>query len=190
RVQGAPAGGGANANVTTGLTNNGTIELTDVSGSYGAVLTVTGGSLTNAGGASPGVIAIQQGANGGRTIHAVLDNPGTLNVGSTQGLTLNRASTQHLNSGTINVTTGDLQVSQSGTSPSLTNTGTIAVGAGRTFTISGGTFTVSGGGALTGSGTLSVQNATWNTTPSFSNAVMTLAVSGSTINGPGTITNA
>src|ERR1041385_3941375 len=52
RVQGNSTFGGGALTVTTGFTNTATIELTDIVSSYGASLTVTTGTLTNAPGAT------------------------------------------------------------------------------------------------------------------------------------------
>src|SRR5258708_14765731 len=63
--------------VLHGLTNTGTIELTDTISSYGAQLTVTSGTLVNAVG---GTITTALGAGGTRTISAALNNQGPLNL--------------------------------------------------------------------------------------------------------------
>ncbi|HEX7335982.1 MAG TPA: hypothetical protein VF252_02140 [Gemmatimonadales bacterium] len=149
--------GGALLTLASGFTNNGLLELT-ATVSNGCALTVNG-TLTNAApisGASGGTITVS-GVAGGRTITAQLDNQGTFNVGLP--LTINRGSADHTNSGTINVTGGDLTVTQSGTTPSFTNTGTINVGPlevpspPRTMRISSGPVTNGLGGLVQGGGT-------------------------------------
>ena len=184
RVQGSPSGF-ASLTVTSGLTNNGLIEITEVAGAYGSQLTVSG-TLTNAVGAT---ITSLVGAGGARTLSAELNNQGTLTVSGAQGLTLSRASAASVNSGTIDVTGGSLTITQSGTTPSLTNTGTLNIAATRTLGISGGVFDQNAG-TLTGTGTLSLASLTWNLTPSFTNAPTSLGLSAVTVNGPGTLTNA
>src|SRR5262249_33084923 len=73
-------------------------------------------------------------------------------------------------------------------SPNFSTTGTIDLGA-RTLTISGGSFNFDAG-SVTGAGTLSLSGTTATFTPDFSNATTTLTVNNSTVNGPGTLTNA
>ncbi len=146
------------------------------------------------------------GTGGVRTLTAALDNQGTVTVH--QGLTLNRSDAQHTNTGLVDLTTGDLTVSQTGTAPSFTNTGTMTVGLGRTLAVTGGTFglgstgTLNGGGAMTLSGVnanfltgftlgaLTAANSTVGFSAALSTASTALAVNNSTINGPGTVTNA
>ncbi len=137
RISGNGSNGTATLTVANGFTNNGTIELTNTTISWGATLNVTAGTLTNAPGRS---IATLAGAGGGtRTLGLVLDNQGTLDIGLAS--TLAKASAQHTNSGSINVTGGDLAVTQSGTTPSFTNSGTITIAATRSLTPSAGAFT-------------------------------------------------
>src|SRR5207247_1762028 len=59
----------------------------------------------------------------------------------------------------------------------------------RTFSVSGGTLNQQAG-SIGGTGTLSFFQATANLTTDFSNTLTTLLVSSSTVNGPGTLTNA
>ena len=63
---------------------------------------------------------------------------------------MNQDSADHINSGTISLTEGDLTVSQSGTTATFSTSGTIAIGADRTFALSGGALTNFSGGVLTG----------------------------------------
>jgi RHS repeat-associated protein len=128
--------------VASGFSNQGVIELTS-SGGFSSQLTVSSGTLTNAPGASIRVLT-----TGTRTLTAQLDNQGTLDLQN--ALTINKSSADHSNSGTINITGGNLTVSQSGTTPSFTNTGVIDVAVDRTFTISAGGLTNNGSGILTG----------------------------------------
>ncbi|HEX9692439.1 MAG TPA: Ig-like domain-containing protein, partial [Gemmatimonadales bacterium] len=87
-------------------------------------------------------------------------NQGTLTVA--HPLTLGKASADHLNSGTLELTSGNFTLTQSGTTPTFTTTGTITIGTGRTFTVSGGTFTNDGAGVLQGAGTLNVSGTTFS----------------------------
>ena len=78
--------------VLNGFTNVGLIELTDITAAYGATLAVTGGTLTNAAGAT---ITSLVGANGTRTITVpLLVNQGTVTIGGVSAAgTLNLSGT-------------------------------------------------------------------------------------------------
>ena len=158
RVQGLNAGGGeATLNVANSFTNNGRVELLASGRSSTLNVTGTGSTLTNEG-------VIQTGGTDTTVLGAQLVNHGTLDV--SQPLNLSRPSAAHSNSGTINVTGGDLTVTQSGTAPRFTNStlGTFTIASGRTLNISGGTFGNFSGNTLTGgiyniSGTLKFDGA-------------------------------
>jgi hypothetical protein len=183
RVEGA--GGSSSLTVANGFTNNGTIEMTSSGAAYAATLNVTAGTLTNASGGS---ITVLPGNGGARTLGAQLDNQGTITVGAT--LTINKASADDLNSGTINVSGGNLTVTQSSATPSFTTTGTITIGATYTLTISGGAFDFNGG-SISGAGSLALtNNVTWGLGADFTNTLGSISVSGGTVNGTGTLTNA
>src|SRR5262249_7743052 len=167
--------------VSQGFTNFGLIELTCVNAATQARLDVTSGTLVNAGG---GTIRSSVAAGGDRQLNAALDNQGTLTVAQT--LSMNSSQAVDSNSGTITLTSGDLSINSS---PNFSTTGAIDIGGGRTFTISGGTFNFDAG-SVTGSGTLALSSTTATFTPDFSNATTTLTVNSSTVNGPGTLTNA
>lgn len=189
--------------LSNGFTNNGTIELTCTSGAWASTLAVTTGTLTNAAG---GKIAVQTGAAGGRNINAQLDNQGTMNID--QPLTIAQSSAKHVNTGTITAN-ADLTISQSGTTPSFAQkAGSITIASGKTLTVSNGTFDLTGGtvmgpgsfkqssgtfnytsGLLDSLALLTINLATANLTPALSNPVTDLAISFSTINGPGILTN-
>jgi hypothetical protein len=185
RAQGNSTDGASNLIVASGFTNNGTIELTSTGGTANATFAVTTGTLTNAVGAN---ITFTAGAGGTRAVGAQVANAGTINVNTAASFA--KGSAAHTNSGTINVSGGNFTIFQTGTTPSFTNTGTLNLSsASFAFTISAGTFNQNAG-SITGPGVLNLSNATANFQTSFSNATTSLAVAGSTINGPGTITNA
>jgi hypothetical protein len=206
RIQGSSAAGVGRLTVTNGFTNNGVIELTDIDSSWGAELAVTNGTLTNAVGAE---IRTLVGANGSGTLSLQLDNHGTVSIA--RPTTLSRASADHVNSGTIQISGGSLSVSQSGTTPSFVNNGTVncaggnatfsggtvtnasalSVGAGRTLLFnSGAVFNQNAGTLTTTGGTLSFSGATGNFATDYSNAGSSLLLSNATLNGPAMITNA
>src|SRR5439155_9237755 len=74
RVQGDAANGAANVVFPGGFTNGGTLELTSFLAANSATITVNGGTLTNAAGATFSVLA---GAGGSRSV--VLNNTGSFN---------------------------------------------------------------------------------------------------------------
>lgn len=194
--------GAATLTIANGFTNQGAIQLTSTGGGYTPSLVVTNGTLTNAPGAS---ITSMVGAGGPRNLNAALSNQGVLTLAAQ--LTLDKASAHHANSGTIDVTGGDLTVTQSGVSPSFVNTGTVNVPASRTFTISSGTFVQQPSGVIAGAGAMTINGVTAVFSAGFglsqfsaSGSVITLAtnlqttgltlnLSNSTVSGTGTITN-
>ena len=125
--------------VTDGISNHGHLELTGTSNfthtGDDATLIVTNGTLVNE---ADGVIRsiIPGGASPFRLLTAEVDNRGTIQIDST--LTIDGPEADHLNSGTINVASGNLTINQSGNDPGLTNTGNIVVSDGRTLTINNG----------------------------------------------------
>lgn len=152
--RGAATYGTSNLTVTNGFTNTGTIQLTSINGGFTSTFGVTNGTLVNA---PDGVITVSAGLGGGRTIAAQLDNQGTVNIGALTSV--NRASSAHVNSGTITLG-GNLSVTQSGTTPSFTNLGTIVANA-NVLSFIGGTVDLTQG-ALTGTNRLLVDNATYS----------------------------
>jgi hypothetical protein len=161
--------------VNNGLINNGAIELTDITSSYGATLVVKTLPLVNAPGAT---IDIQSGANGSRTINAVLDNQGT--VTGNHAVTISQPDAVHTNRGTIKVKAGAITFAQSGGNPSFTNqlNGIIDLDAGTLFRVTAGTMTNDLGGKIVGFGTVDVR------------ALAALSNNGALIPGasPGTLT--
>jgi hypothetical protein len=151
RVVANNVAGGVTLTTPNGWTNAGTIELTSEGGSsWTAGLAVTNGTLVNAPGAT---VRSAVGTGGGRALTAQLQNAGTLDV--QQGLTVNRASSVHVNTGSILVApAGLLTITQSGTTPSFTNAGSIALGgSGTRLSVGSGQF-VNTTGSLTGTGSL------------------------------------
>src|SRR5262245_40876567 len=199
RLMGAGGAGSSIQTFANGFTNNGTIELNSSGGAYAAIVYVTAGTLVNAPGRT---IDVQAGAGGTRTLGLQLDNQGTLAVGA--AVNLEKTGSAHLNSGTINVSGGNLAINP--WSGSLTNTGTITIGSGRTLTISGGSLqhnsgSISGSGSMVLNGSvtasfanspavsaLSISNATATFSAGLNTGVTALDVSSSTVNGPGMIT--
>jgi hypothetical protein len=138
RVRGQTAGSNANLTFATGWTNDGYLELTSANGSFSSTVTVTSGTLVNVGN-----IASVVDAGGSRAIAGQIENQG--NITTYQNLTLNKAGADHLNSGSIDITTGNLIVTLTGTTPTFTNTGTITLTANRDISISGGESNFSSG---------------------------------------------
>lgn len=188
QIQADPFCCSAALTVTSGFTNTGLLELTAVNGTgTTATLDMPSGFLVNATG---GIIASRAGTGGARNLQVALNNQGSIVV--EQDLTVNAPSADHLNSGTITLTTGSLTLNQSGTTPTFTTTGTVIVGAGRTLQVNGNVFNYANAapGGLAGLGTVAFSGAVLNLTPSFSNDSLSLSLLNSTVAGPGTLTNA
>ena len=96
-------GGGAIFELTTGLTNEGQIQLDDTDGQDAFIYIVD--SLVNKAG---GTIAVNQGSGGGRDIQATLRNYGSITVASTNGLYLTPSTVgdSTINAGSIAFTGG------------------------------------------------------------------------------------
>jgi hypothetical protein len=187
RIEGDVISGSGVATFATSFTNNATVELTNSSPGQGATIAVTSGTLTNA--ATHAINALAGAGGGARTIAAQLDNQGTLSMGI--GLTLIKASAAHSNSGTINISGGDLTLTQSGTTPSFTNTGALPIASGRRIAMSSGTFNLNGGTIGGAGSTFATSSATVvNLGIGLSTANVGLDLATCTVNGPGTLTNA
>lgn len=154
-IQACAAVGGAILTTASGFTNEGTITLDSIDIVMPSSLVVPG-ILTNQSG---GVIDVNPGTGGSRTISAELNNQGAVNIGTTA--TLSSSSADHANSGIINITGGNLILNQSGATPSFINTGTIDVGATRIFDINSGTFFNQSPGDIIGGGTVNINSATF-----------------------------
>ncbi len=138
--------------VTNGFTNHGTVELTNTGSAHrDAKFAVSGGTLVNA---ADGTIFASRGSfsAGTRTLDAVLDNEGILDVQHT--FSMSRADADHVNSGNIEVTNnGSFTLTQSGADPTFTHSGNIHIDVNRIMTIQSGTFTHDPG-TTSGDGTL------------------------------------
>jgi adhesin HecA-like repeat protein len=164
---------------TSGLTNDGTVDLTTDAANVGAALTVQGGPLTNDPGAS---LTASPGAGGNRTLSAALVNRGTVEVG--RALTV-YGQAGSANAGTITVDGGDLSYQAS--VGNLVNRGAVTVAAGRTLTFSNGALYQSGG-TVSGAGTLALTSAALDLPADGSLDIATTRVNYGTVNGPGALT--
>jgi hypothetical protein len=184
------AAGGTNSSFTFSgsVTNAGLIVLHNTGPGLGdCTLALASGTLTN----SPGGTIQSAAAVGMRTITARINNQGTLDVD--YELTVNGTSADHLNSGTIDISGGDLIITQSGTTPTFTNSGPITIATNQDFRLTGGTFTYNGG-AISGTGLLLIDTVTLALGSSLTNELGesrpgTLWLVDSTVNGPGTLIN-
>jgi len=141
-VQGSNVGQHATLTAASGFSNAGAIRLESIDQNWASNLTVTSGTLTNT---TTGVIIVNPGTGGERTLAAQLDNQGTVNI--SQATNLVKDSAAHRNSGTIVVNGGTMNVNQSGQNPSFTNTGIIDVETGSLAVTAGG-LTLDGAGIL------------------------------------------
>ena len=197
--------------VANGLTNNGAIELTNLTtfGAYGSQLTVNGGPLTNAAGATIVTLAGTLGG-GSRLVNAIVDNQGAITTSTGHPLLwIGPLGATHTNTGTLDATNAGVSLTMTG-SAQLSNAGAILVGAPSALAMSGGSFLHQSGATLTGLGVLTLiggntttldagisvgaviaSNATINLQGvGLSTASMSLSLLGATVNGPGTLTNA
>jgi hypothetical protein len=130
----------ANVTVTQGFTNNGSIVLDggDEQITTSAALTVTGGTLTNAPGATINTLE-DQGPGGARLLNAALNNQGTFTI--QEGTVLTGSLT---NSGTINVQRSDLTVNLASPGATAVNSGTLTIGSLQALIVEGGDFANAG----------------------------------------------
>jgi hypothetical protein len=184
RVEGTGTQGTGTLTVANGFTNNGLIELTNNSLNQSATLAVTSGTLANAD--SIHVL----GGGGTRTLAAQLDNQATGTLAVDQALTISKAGAAHTNSGSIEVSGGDLALNQTGASPSFTTNGIVFVDVGRTWNVSGGAVDYIGG-ALGGYGTIALSNVTLGLAATITHdtlpAFLSVSLTNSTVNGQGTL---
>jgi hypothetical protein len=159
-ARGASIFGTAALTVTDGFTNTQRIELTSIDGGFASGLTVTNGTLVNA---PDGVIEVQAGSGGGRTLAVQLENQGTVTLNA--ATTLARANSVHLNSGTIDLAGGTLNINQSGAPASFTNTGTIDLTSNFTLFLGGGTYDLTAGLVNGPAARVSVSASTFSFTP-------------------------
>jgi len=139
---------GAGVNVPDGFTNNGLIELVNTYSTASTSVNSPNGPIVN----SPTGTIVSTGTSGLAYIQAEFDNQGTVDID--HYLQLNFASANHTNSGTINITGGNLVINQTGTAPSFINTGTVVVDSGYVLDVNGGDFGNQTTGTLAGSGTI------------------------------------
>ena len=126
-----PGQGNGVLTVAEGFTNDGLIELASGHHYAGAILNVSNGTLVNT-----DTIDVLAGGfwSTTRQINAEIDNQGTINT--YWGTTVDKpGAADHLNSGTINVTEGNLTVTL--TDDTFTNNGTIDVSPERTLSVGG-----------------------------------------------------
>ena len=115
-IRGNSSGGNAMLTVNNNFSNTGVIRLESANAGWASNLTIASGVLTNT-----GVISVNQGTGGPRTISGMVVNPETLNVN--HNLTFNGVLT---NTGTLNINTGQ-KMSLAGSGQVLhQNDGTIA----------------------------------------------------------------
>ena len=99
-IQGGNAGSHALLTSANGVTNHGTLRLESVDGGYSETLTISAGYLVNA---ADGVVQINPGSGGSRTVNGSIVNQGVLNVASGISLSANSGGGTFLQqAGTIN----------------------------------------------------------------------------------------
>ena len=132
-------------------------------------------------------VATYSAGGGSRSLNAVLDNRGLLQVD--EQLDWRNDSGQSANSGTIRVTAAHLTLNQTGTDPRFTNTGSIEVAIGTGFGINAGAVVQDGGTMARGRQALTLNsvNATLETDMTGGQVATTLNTT--TVNGPGRLLN-
>ena len=149
---------GANATLTaaTGFTNSGDITLESTLNPWSSRLNVTSGTLTNT---ATGVINVNTGAGGDRTISADLLNNGVVNLNV--GTAFSRSGGVYTNNGLINI-------------PAVSSL--TIIGFSQVFNQNGGTLTIDGDFSMS-SATLNFNGGEITGTPLLSNSTLNLVVS-------------
>jgi hypothetical protein len=159
--------------VLPAFTNSGLVELTSTVGSYSSTLTVTGGPLVNAAGAT---LAILPGTGGARTVTGTVDNQGTLDLfrGSTGTLQVNGALAT---SGTLGLDLGGTALfGRINATSGFTLGGALTVGTYGGFTpATGNSFTILTTTATVG-GTFASATLPWAGTPTYNPSSVVLTV--------------
>ena len=152
--------GGANATLTaaTGFTNSGDITLDSTQNPRKVTLNVSSGTLTNA---AVGVINVNTGAGGERTISAHLLNNGVVNL--KVGTVFFRSTGVYTNNGTINI-------------PSLSSL-TIS-GLSQVFNQEAGTLAIDGAFSMSGATTLNFNGGEITGTPVLSGSSLNIGAGG------------
>jgi hypothetical protein len=158
RVQGSGSGSGS-LTASAGFTNAGTIELTSTNISL-ASLTVSAGTLTNT-----GIINVNAGIGGARTIAADLLNSGTVNLNT--NTTFSRTNGVYTNAGNFNIAASQLL--------------TIS-GSGQAFNQNGGTLNVAGSFGLSSASFGLNGGALAGNAPVLTSAALSIGA-GSTVSG-------
>jgi len=139
-LRGTASLGTSRLSADNGFSNSGVITLTSDTASYGASLEIGTGTLTNH---VAGVVHVNEGAGGGRSILANLTNDGKINVNT--DVTLNKTAAAYTNNAAFNVATG-AAVTVGGHTATFTQAGGTLDNQG-TFLLSGtnGRFNFAGG---------------------------------------------
>ncbi len=120
---------------------------------------------------------------------STFSNSGTFNL-TTGGMSLDDLLTID-NSGTLGVSGGNLTIgSNVGSYGTFNNSGAITSAAGRTVTFRGGIYNHNPGATITGGDYLSFNSTTLNLNTDFTTDFAATGMASSTVNGPGTYTNA
>ncbi len=142
-------------------------------------------SFANAG----NVVGSSQTFRGFENTTSTFSNSGTFNL-TTGGMSLDDLLTID-NSGTLGVSGGNLTIgSNVGSYGTFNNSGAITSAAGRTVTFRGGIYNHNPGATITGGDYLSFNSTTLNLNTDFTTDFAATGMASSTVNGPGTYTNA
>jgi len=157
-MRGDGSGSHTTITVASGFRNLGVLRLESADGGFTSSLVVSSGALTNAAG---GVINVNQGAGGSRTISANLLNLGAFNMNT--GLSLSTANGVYENDGVFNIASGQGLTLSGQNQVFNQNAGTLQLDG--SMTVSGMTFNYNGGAILGQNGTPYLVNSTLNLAP-------------------------
>ena len=139
-IRGSNAGGNAKLTSATGITNVGTITLDTIDSTWSSTLKVTTGALANRLG---GVINVNQGAGGARTITANLTNDGTVNLN--QSTTFNGGTRTYANNAAFNIAATKTLTISGGSNTFTQTAGTLDIDGVLNWTGISGSFNMNGG---------------------------------------------
>jgi uncharacterized protein affecting Mg2+/Co2+ transport len=140
--------GNSEVNFTGTLTNAGTIVLTSTNGSYVATLDAASGSIIND---PSGIINVDAGTAGARTINGAFTNAGTVNLNAATTFNIGTGTSGNSGSGQFKALMGASEISGTGT---FNNAAELNVAAGASLTLTNATLVQQAGGTYTGTGAL------------------------------------
>ena len=155
QIQGVYGTGASEVNFTSMLNNAGTIVLTSSGGGTGAdaTLDAQGYTINNL---AAGVININAGSGGMRSIYGGLSNNGTVNLNADTHFSIGAINSANFSGGAFNVLAGETMLAADG-SATFSNSGALNIASGATLALGSGiTLNHFATGNFTGAGTLAL----------------------------------